>query len=224
MILTCICGATFEPPLRKRGEAKRHCSQRCKTRAWRAANPQRDAEVDARSDERRRRMNRAHPEISKKREAARYASNPEGHRERVRRYRAVESNRLRANEYNRRWRAQNRSRFSQMCRRWEASHPELKAASQARRYARRFGNGGSHTQEQWAAKCAAFNHRCAYCGEARPLTRDHDVPLSRGGRDDIANIIPSCLSCNSTKRTKTAAEFLATMPSTDASKAALRFA
>ena len=49
---------------------------------------------------------------------------------------------------------------------------------------------------------------CAYCGESKPLTRDHKIPITRGGTDDITNIVPACMRCNSRKGTRTAREYL----------------
>ncbi|HEX8510460.1 MAG TPA: HNH endonuclease [Propionibacteriaceae bacterium] len=40
---------------------------------------------------------------------------------------------------------------------------------------------------------------CAYCGECRPLTMDHVVPLARGGRHAIGNLAPACETCNKRK-------------------------
>jgi len=68
-------------------------------------------------------------------------------------------------------------------------------------------NGGSHTMVEWLELCGMFADCCAYCGMLKKLTRDHDVPVSRGGTDDISNILPSCSSCNSSKHDRTAAEF-----------------
>jgi hypothetical protein len=223
-MITCVCGVEFEPPARKRGEAKRHCSMRCKTRAWRAADADRYAAVDARQDEKRRLFKVAHPEIAKTREAQRYRLNPESHRARVAAYRSIPENRARLNATSVKWRAMNPAKYHAAVRRWESEHPASKAHHQATRRARRSGNGGSHTVEEWRDKCAAFGNRCAYCRESKPLTRDHDIPLSRGGTDFIANIIPSCKLCNSKKRTRTAEEFLLTMPTNDATNALIRIA
>lgn len=46
---------------------------------------------------------------------------------------------------------------------------------------------------------------CAYCGKMTPmgLTRDHIVPLSRGGRDDWLNCCACCRTCNLDKGSKT---------------------
>lgn len=46
-----------------------------------------------------------------------------------------------------------------------------------------------------------FGYACAYCGESSgQLEPDHVVPLSRGGSDSVANLLPSCSLCNSDKR------------------------
>jgi 5-methylcytosine-specific restriction endonuclease McrA len=179
-------------------------------RAWKVANPKAAAAADARQDKKRRALNALHPEISKAREAARYAADPERHRARRIAYHAA--NREKENAAGVAYRRAHPELSNASSRRWEAKHPELKAQYQATRYARRHGNGGSHTLAEWRTTCALFNNCCAYCGKAKPLSRDHDIPLSRGGRDDITNIIPACRSCNSSKRTRTMTEFLAVAP------------
>jgi 5-methylcytosine-specific restriction endonuclease McrA len=50
-----------------------------------------------------------------------------------------------------------------------------------------------------AALFARDRMLCLYCGDhfARgELTRDHVVPLSKGGRDAWENVVTACLSCN----------------------------
>lgn len=55
------------------------------------------------------------------------------------------------------------------------------------------------TDEQWLALAAAWNG-CAYCGAAdRPLQRDCVLPISRGGRYTLLNVVPACGSCNASK-------------------------
>jgi 5-methylcytosine-specific restriction endonuclease McrA len=206
-MITCICGCTFLAPARKTGTGKRYCSHRCAVAAWRAANPDKHAAIDARQDEKRRIRNALHPEISKAKEAARYAANSIGQRSRVAAYRSNPLVREHGNYVTAAWRAANPEKARVAVRRWEEAHPELKGHYHAAWRARKRGNGGSHTLTEWREKCALFDNRCAYCGEEKPLTRDHDIPLSRGGTDDITNIIPACRLCNSKKRTRTAVEF-----------------
>lgn len=59
--------------------------------------------------------------------------------------------------------------------------------------------------ERWA-------WRCGYCGEARAEHLDHIEPLSKGGADVEANMIPACARCNLTKGAKTLAEWALVVP------------
>lgn len=56
-----------------------------------------------------------------------------------------------------------------------------------------------HTDEEWAVLLEACGGRCLRCGTASNLSRDHVMPVSKGGDDGIANIQPLCRSCNSWK-------------------------
>lgn len=49
----------------------------------------------------------------------------------------------------------------------------------------------------------SFGWTCAYCGRSdAPLTVDHVLALSRGGRHEIENLVPACRSCNSRKNAR----------------------
>lgn len=55
------------------------------------------------------------------------------------------------------------------------------------------------TDRQWAALKDAWAG-CAYCGAtSTPLQRDCVLPISRGGRYTLDNVVPSCRSCNTSK-------------------------
>ena len=75
--------------------------------------------------------------------------------------------------------------------------------SSHRRRARIAMTGGHYSVAAWRALCAHYDHRCLRCGERKPLSPDHIVPISRGGTNDIANIQPLCADCNAWKATKT---------------------
>ncbi len=86
---------------------------------------------------------------------------------------------------------------------WYQAHPEQWLGYNRRRRAAKNGSGGTVTTTEWRALCEQYDNRCLACGNTGPLTADHIVPLSKGGRHDISNIQPLCRSCNSHKRTKT---------------------
>jgi 5-methylcytosine-specific restriction endonuclease McrA len=56
------------------------------------------------------------------------------------------------------------------------------------------------TTEEWTAILTLAEGRCAYCQMIKPLTMDHIIPLSRGGRHTKENVIPACRSCNARKK------------------------
>lgn len=65
------------------------------------------------------------------------------------------------------------------------------------------------TERQWRRVLLAYNNRCAYCGCASVLTQDHVIPLVRGGRHSIGNLVPACGSCNSSKNSRLIVEWRA---------------
>jgi 5-methylcytosine-specific restriction endonuclease McrA len=55
------------------------------------------------------------------------------------------------------------------------------------------------SDEQWTALQRSWGG-CAYCGDADgSLQRDCVLPISRGGRYTLDNIVPACRSCNASK-------------------------
>ncbi len=55
------------------------------------------------------------------------------------------------------------------------------------------------TDQQWLALQQAWGG-CAYCGATGVvLQRDCVLPVSRGGRYTLDNVVPACRSCNTSK-------------------------
>jgi len=199
---------------------RRYCSLKCKRRRQDEARREhnrirskhyRDADPE-RTRRQRLEQRRRHPE---------YASNwrrknRDKTREYSRRYR--ERDREKYRKLLKKWDDENREKRRQISAAWRKAHPEKHAHLSARYRARSLGASGSHTFQQWLDLVARWFGKCAYCGRAGPLTRDHVVPLALGGTNDIDNILPACRRCNGRKRAMTADTFralLATYPQKD---------
>lgn len=53
------------------------------------------------------------------------------------------------------------------------------------------------------------NYTCQYCGQVGgKLEADHIIPFSKGGSDEMSNLITSCRKCNRQKKDKSANEFI----------------
>jgi 5-methylcytosine-specific restriction endonuclease McrA len=90
----------------------------------------------------------------------------------------------------------------------DANRHKLRIQSQRRR-ARRC-KGGDLTADEWLMVLEEFDHQCAYCGVGEvDLQIEHMIPLARGGRHTVTNVVPACGPCNLRKGTKTLLEFLA---------------
>lgn len=46
------------------------------------------------------------------------------------------------------------------------------------------------------------NYICHYCG-GPANTADHIIPVSKGGGNEISNLLPACHDCNSTRQDRT---------------------
>lgn len=73
-------------------------------------------------------------------------------------------------------------------------------ARYARRRKRRMDAADNDlTDVQWAELIDVWGG-CAYCGATgTALQKDCVLPLSRGGRYTLTNVVPSCRSCNASK-------------------------
>jgi len=109
------------------------------------------------------------------------------------------------------YRRRNLNKLRKAARRYYWKNWQKKRVEHHAAVAKRKGAPGKYTQQEWLRLLAQYRYRCAYCN--RKLTRksasaDHVLPLSRGGTNWIANIVPACLPCNQRKNFLTAQEYL----------------
>lgn len=82
---------------------------------------------------------------------------------------------------------------------WNKTHPENRRITSQLRESRKKNLPATLTEKQWEYIKDHFNSRCAYCGKEKPLCQEHFIPLSKGGEYTHNNIIPACVSCNTSK-------------------------
>ena len=89
---------------------------------------------------------------------------------------------------------------------WEKRRNEKREAQSARRAWA--GCAGRLSVGDWRALLDSFGNRCSYCLAADVrLAQDHVVALSRGGEHSLANVVPACKRCNSSKGSKSLLAF-----------------
>jgi 5-methylcytosine-specific restriction endonuclease McrA len=86
---------------------------------------------------------------------------------------------------------------------WRKANPEKHTAQVLKYTHRKRANGGPGVSlAEWKAIQENHKNACYYCGTtSQKLTRDHLVPLSKGGVDAPSNVVPACRPCNSRKHT-----------------------
>ena len=64
--------------------------------------------------------------------------------------------------------------------------------------------------EDWQKVLKEFDNQCAYCGSTDGLEQEHIVPVAKGGRYEIGNIVPACRHCNASKNDRDLIEWYST--------------
>lgn len=107
-------------------------------------------------------------------------------------------------------------RFCDALRKFSEAHPykPVKRSTRAQ-HLENARSLGRHTKRQWFAYAASVGWRCEYCG-SEGTTKDHRIPIARGGSDGLDNLAVACFWCNQYKLDMTEAEwrtYLAQNPS-----------
>jgi 5-methylcytosine-specific restriction endonuclease McrA len=121
----------------------------------------------------------------------------------------IVANKERFLAYRRKYYAENKDKIKAWHAPWGLANADKRVLYASRRRAKKAGNGGSHTLAERREKFASLGNVCFYCFQQTKLTVDHDIPIVRGGTDNIDNILPACEACNKSKGTLTAQEFIA---------------
>lgn len=159
------------------------------------------------SNEINRKWYEANPERKKETGYKWREANPERKKENDRKW--SQANSQRQKEIARKWNQSNPERVKENARKWLEANPKKISEYMHKRRAREANAAGTATAEQIKARFQFHENRCYYCGDNKSgLHVEHRIPLSRGGSNWPANIVPACPTCNRTKHTKTEKEFL----------------
>lgn len=105
---------------------------------------------------------------------------------------------------------ENRDYILNRCKQWSKDNPDKKIEQFHKRRARIYGQVTFDLPKDFVKILKNIqNNTCAYCSrnDVR-LTVEHMLPLSRGGKHCIENVILACSNCNFSKHNKTLEEWL----------------
>ncbi len=103
----------------------------------------------------------------------------------------------------------NKENIIEKVRKWRKDHPEKRAENNSKRRSLLKGQDFHFNSEDIRDKIEFYENRCFYCKEELDKYHvDHMWPLSRGGSNTWENIAIACPTCNLSKGTKTAEEFM----------------
>lgn len=144
-----------------------------------------------------RRSRERHPDYRKNY----YAANTEKAKEATRQWRL--RNREHTIAQARKWNVKNRERYNANAKAWRVNNRD-KVTHQNRKLKamRRNAERCVVTEKDWQRLVNRHNGCCAYCGIKEKMTMEHVVPISRGGRHSIGNLLPVCIKCNISKNKK----------------------
>ena len=122
-----------------------------------------------------------------------------------------EKNKEKIAEYKKQWQKENKERINARNRERYKSDPNYRAsikASYHKREALKRNVLATMTDEEWL-ECQNYfkdengNLRCAYCNKVIEVaTVEHFIPIAKGGTLTKENVLPACLSCNTSKQDK----------------------
>ena len=134
-----------------------------------------------------------------------------------------EKNKGKISKRNKEYYIKNKDKILEQVDKWQKNNPGMlkrnlnkyrktekgKAADQrakSKRRAREEEMINTLTAQEWIDILKEYKFRCAYCGKEFNLfdkeTRDHVIPISKGGDNTKENVVPACNKCNAKKSNK----------------------
>lgn len=145
-----------------------------------------------RDNERARDYRATHREAIRTQHRAYYAANRDQMQARYASYRA--SHREAVNSYSAAHKRANAERINAYNAAYRRANPEVGRVHSLKRRALKAVNGAFVISARDQRRLG--HGPCAYCGGPGPFHWDHVIPLARGGRHAIGNLVTACAGCN----------------------------
>ena len=129
-------------------------------------------------------------------------------RQRLKQYRKNNPDKRRASC--RKYRDENQDKVKAKNKEYKRNNPHKAVQYQHKRESRKLALPSTFSDIEWFACKEFFAEQCACCGASQKLTMDHWIPLSSSDcPGHVANnIVPMCLSCNTSKFNRNAEAWL----------------
>lgn len=111
-----------------------------------------------------------------------------------------QNNRDKTRANSRRYRLNNPEQASANSRKYRQANRPLMAIKSAARRAKKLENGVFFISRKEVN--ALYARPCFYCASILNIEIDHIVPIAKGGRHSIGNLVPACRACNASKSDK----------------------
>lgn len=98
------------------------------------------------------------------------------------------------------WSENNYDKYRAKVKDWSLANPDKVHDYRANRRAKKLANGIFKVTRKEIKTLLAS--QCFYCGSNSQISIDHVIPISRGGRHSIGNLVAACRSCNSRKNAR----------------------
>lgn len=183
---------------------------RATKKAWTAKNKDKKAASDAKYREKNK-------EKIRQKKLAWYADNRDSQLQKAKAWRLdnkelkaardkkwQQENKDKVNAKSKAWRTRNPSKAAEVSKNYRTANPEAGRLKASRRRAKKAANGIFVIKQSEAQKMLA--KPCFYCG-GRSEHLDHVIPITKGGRHAIGNLVQSCQACNLSKNAKTIMEW-----------------
>jgi 5-methylcytosine-specific restriction endonuclease McrA len=115
-----------------------------------------------------------------------------------------QENKAKVNANGKLWRTRHPEKAAQVAKNYRSANPEAGRLKASRRRAKKVANGVFLIKQSEAQKLLSMP--CFYCG-AGSEHLDHVIPIAKGGRHSIGNLVQSCQTCNLSKNAKTIMEW-----------------